>query len=164
MVLNGVDPKTAILAVGPKSRDNARTPYQWDATENAGFTTGKPWMKVNPRYTEINLETDRKSPDSVFAYYQKLIAMRKTHPAILDGDLEFCDGDHPQIIIYIRTCARQKLLIIANKSDEPATIELPAELKAHSWKQELNSYTDREHGPDCAEWQPWECAVYSLLY
>ncbi len=164
MVHNGVDPKEAILKVGPRSRDNARTPYQWDATENAGFTTGKPWMKLNPSYSEINLEADRKSPDSVFAYYQKLIAMRKTHPAILDGDLEFCDGDHPQIIMYTRTCARQKLLVIANKSDEVVTFELPAELKAHTWKQELNSYTELEHALDCAEWKPWECAVYTLLY
>ncbi len=165
MVHNGVDPKEAILKVGPRSRDNARTPYQWNDSKNAGFSEGTPWMKLNPRYTEINLEADRKAKDSIFAYYQKLIAMRKVHPAILDGDLNFCDGDHEQIIAYTRSCARETLLIIANKSDEPATFALPDEIKEHSWKMLLNSYHDmEEHGPDVKEWKPWECAVYSLYY
>lgn len=72
MIAKGATPKEAIDHLAPCSRDNARTPYQWDATENAGFTTGKPWIKVNPRYTEINLEADRSAPDSIFAYYQAL--------------------------------------------------------------------------------------------
>ena len=161
MVINGTDPKTAILTVGPRSRDNARTPYQWDDSENAGFTSGKPWIKVNPRYKEINMAADRKDPDSVFAYYQKLIAMRRQHPAIIDGDLEFCDNGHAQIIAYTRSCARETLLIIANKSDEPATLELPQELKAHSWKLILGNYPE-DLGIDRDQWNPWECAVYAL--
>lgn len=162
MVQNGVDPAEAIAVVGKRSRDNARTPYQWNGSENAGFTAGKPWLKVNSKYTEINLEADRNSPDSIFAYYQKLITMRKTHPAILDGDLQFCDGDHPQVIAYTRRCADQTLLVIANRSSEPAVFELPEALKAHSWKAELGSYSGDVHDLNDAQWQPWECAVYSL--
>lgn len=164
MIYKGVDPQTAIRTVGPRSRDNARTPYQWDASANAGFTTGTPWLKVNPRYREINLEADRKSPDSIFAYYQKLIALRQTHPAILDGDLQFRDEEHPQIIMYTRACARQTLLIIANKSDEAASIQLPADLAAHRWKLELGNYGDTAEQPDKNLWRPWECAVYALAY
>jgi len=164
MVIKGADPKEAIKVVGPRSRDNARTPYQWDGSENAGFTTGKPWIKLNPTYTEINLEADRSAPDSVFAFYQKLIAMRQTHPAILDGDVNFCDNDHPQVLAYTRSCARQTLLVIANKSDEPTAFTLPQELKEHRWKLELSNYAGEDKGIDRDSWQPWECAVYSLTW
>ncbi len=162
MIFKGVDPETAIKTVGPRSRDNARTPYQWDATENAGFTTGKPWIKVNPTYTEINLEADRKSPDSVFAYYQKLIEMRKTHPAILDGDLNFYMEDSDQVLMYTRVCARETLLIVANKSDERAAIKLPEELADHKWKLVLTNYDSAVTGMDRGELDPWECEIYSL--
>ena len=66
MMETGVKPADALEQLAPRSRDNARTPYQWDDSENAGFTTGKPWLKVNPRYTEINLAADRKDPDGIF--------------------------------------------------------------------------------------------------
>ena len=162
MIFKGVDPETAIKTVGPRSRDNARTPYQWDASENAGFTTGKPWIKVNPKYTEINLEADRKAPDSVFAYYQKLIEMRKTHPAILDGDLNFYMEDSDQVLMYTRACARETLLIVANKSDEKATIQLPEELANHQWKLVLGNYGKDKTILERGEAEPWECDIYTL--
>ena len=161
MIFKGVDPETAIKTVGPRSRDNARTPYQWDSTENAGFTTGKPWIKVNPKYTEINLEADRKSPDSVFAYYQKLIEMRKTHPAILDGDLNFYMEDSEQVLMYTRACARETMLIIANKSDEVADVALTEELAAGTWKPILSNYPG-EPSAAGAQLRPWECVIYTL--
>ena len=162
MIFKGVDPETAIKTVGPRSRDNARTPYQWDASENAGFTTGKPWIKVNPKYTEINLEADRKAPDSVFAYYQKLIEMRKTHPAILDGDLNFYMEDSDQVLMYTRACARETLLIVANKSDEKVTIQLPEELANHQWKLVLGNYGKDKTILERGEAEPWECDIYTL--
>ena len=161
MIYKGVDPETAIKTVGPRSRDNARTPYQWDGSANAGFTSGKPWIKVNPKYTEINLEADRKAPDSVFAYYQKLIEMRKTHPAILDGDLNFYMEDSEQVIMYTRACARETMLIIANKSDENAAIELPAELANCIWKPILGNYPGETPAAGI-ELRPWECVIYTL--
>ena len=156
----GVSPKEALMLLAPKSRDNARTPYQWDASENAGFTTGKPWLKVNPRYTQINLEADRKSPDSVFAYYQKLIQMRKDHPAIIDGLFTVYCEDHPSMIVYTRKCARETLLIVVNLSGEEQLFTLPEELSAYRWKRELaNLDTYPTFG---RAWKPWEAAVYSL--
>ena len=162
MIFKGIDPETAIKTVGPCSRDNARTPYQWDASENAGFTTGKPWIKVNPKYTEINLEADRKAPDSIFAYYQKLIEMRKTHPAILDGDLNFYMEDSEQVLMYTRACARETLLIVANKSDEKAAIALPEELAGHQWKLVLDNYGKDTTILERGEAEPWECEIYAL--
>ena len=163
MIAGGISPEEALKVLGPKSRDNARTPYQWNSSENAGFTTGKPWLKVNPRYTEINLEADLASPDSIFAYYQKLTQMRKTCPAIIDGDLQFYLNDHPNVIMYTRRCARQTLLIIANKSDNTLPIQIPQELKQYKWKRLL---TNREASVPSMEegrqWLPWEAEVYTI--
>ena len=161
MVERGVSPEEAIRTVGPRSRDNARTPYQWDASPNGGFTAGKPWIKVNPSYKEINLEADRNSSDSIFDYYRKLIAMRKTHPAILDGDLRFYLEDSDQLLVYTRSCARQTLLVIANKSDLAAAFALPEKLAGHTWKPELMNYLGDAPVVD-APMKPWECRIYSL--
>ena len=160
MVEQGTDPLTAIRTVGPRSRDNARTPYQWDATENAGFTTGKPWIKVNPSYKAINLEADRNSTDSIFAYYQKLIALRKAHPAILEGDLRFHLEDSDQLLVYTRTCPEETMLVIANKSDEGAEFVLPENLAKETWQPALMNYSGETPAPD-APMAPWECRIYS---
>ena len=161
MIAHGVEPDTAIRAVGPQSRDNARTPYQWDATENAGFTTGKPWIKLNPVYTQINLESDRKSPDSIFAYYQKLIALRKSHPAILKGNLRFFLEDSQQLLVYTRTCPEETLLVIANKSDDAVAFTLPETLANKTWQPVLMNYSGDAPAPD-APLVPWECRIYSI--
>ncbi|WP_447559209.1 alpha-amylase family glycosyl hydrolase, partial [Staphylococcus aureus] len=78
--------ESIMQSIYTKGRDNARTPYQWDNSENAGFTTGTPWLKVNPRYTEINNEEALKNPDSIFYYYQNLIKLRKTTEIITTGN------------------------------------------------------------------------------
>ena len=161
MTEQGASPEEAIKALAPRSRDNARTPYQWDESENAGFTTGKPWLKVNPQYREINLEKDKKSEKSVFNYYKKLIAMRNEHPAIVEGDLEFYACNDPDIIIYTRKCEQETLLIIANLSSKSVTTEIPEELKANEYERLLTNYTNLSPSiKDRAEWQPWECEVY----
>ncbi len=161
MVEAGEDPEVALASLRPTSRDNARTPYQWNNSENAGFTSGKPWIKVNPRYTEINYEADRKSPDSVFAYYQKLIAMRKENPAILDGDLEFILKDHPQLVIYTRKCARQKLLVIANFSNDEVSQPLPEDITGRKWERLLANY-ETDPTVQTQKWLPWQAEVYEL--
>lgn len=77
-----------------KTRDNARTPMQWDTTEQAGFTTGKPWIKVNPNYTEINAAEQVDRENSIFNYYRKLIQLRKELPVLTDGKFTMLDMDH----------------------------------------------------------------------
>ena len=164
MTEKGVSPKEAIKELAPRSRDNARTPYQWDESENAGFTSGKPWIKLNPKYKEINLKKDRESKNSIFAYYQKLIRLRRELPAITEGNLEFFLKDHPSVIMYTRRCEGNSLLIIANKSSEKVSVEIPDELKINKAERILTNYESSTPSLEGKrEWFPWECEVYKLI-
>lgn len=108
-----------------KSRDNARTPMQWSARPNAGFTTGTPWIRVNPNYTEINAEAALADPNSIFYYYQKLIRLRKTYPVIVYGSYALLEKNDPNLCVYIRELAGEKLLVICNFSDKKQAYTLP---------------------------------------
>lgn len=158
---NGMAPEKALEYLRPRSRDNARSPYVWDGTEHAGFTTGTPWMKVNPTYREINLENDRKRPDSIFAYYQALIRLRREHPAVLDGDLQFYLEDHPQMLVYSRSCREETLLVVVNDSGETVPVELPKAITSHGWDRILTNRPDTVPSVDGRQtWLPWEAEVY----
>ena len=108
-----------------RSRDNARTPMQWDTSAGAGFTTGEPWIKVNPNYQQINAADQLKDPDSVFHYYQKLIRLRKEMDIIVYGEFEALYRDHDQIFAYTRKLGSEKLLTVCNFSAQEAEMELP---------------------------------------
>ena len=115
-----------------RSRDNARTPFQWDASANAGFTTGTPWLKVNRNYTKINLESQKNDPDSVYQYYRRLLALRKD-PAysktVVYGDLLPVFEDQDRVMAYYRKSADQTLLVIGNYKTQPQTLTLPSKIK-----------------------------------
>lgn len=102
--------------IAHKSRDNARTPMQWDASEDAGFTTGTPWIAVNPNYKKINVADQLKREDSVFHYYQKLIRLRKENEIIVYGNYELLLPEDENIFAYTRTLGNQKLLVVCNFS------------------------------------------------
>ena len=102
--------------IAHKSRDNARTPMQWDTSENAGFTTGTPWIAVNPNYKKINVADQLKREDSVFHYYQKLIRLRKENEIIVYGNYELLLPEDENIFAYTRTLDNQKLLVVCNFS------------------------------------------------
>ena len=102
--------------IAHKSRDNARTPMQWDASENAGFTTGKPWIAVNPNYKKINVADQLKREDSVFHYYQKLIRLRKENEIIVYGNYELLLPEDENIFAYTRSLDGKKLLTVCNFS------------------------------------------------
>ncbi len=161
MLENGYDPTTALADVAKASRDNARTPYQWNAQKNAGFTTGKPWLKVNPRYEEINLEADLAAKDSVFRYYQKLTALRREHPAVVEGNISFLLEEDPNVICYTRSCEKESLLIVANLSEEEAAFQLPESVKGaftcllRNVKEGIGLTGKKER------LAPWECAVFA---
>lgn len=161
MTEKGVSPDEALNILAPRSRDNARTPYQWDDGFNAGFSTGKPWIKVNPEYSKINLKSDLESENSIFKYYKKLIALRNNHPAIVDGDLEFIHEGDQQIIMYLRQCEEETMLVVTNYSGENVTIELPDNLKECKWERVLSN---REDVPSALENKkllpPWTAEVY----
>ena len=108
-------PEEKILrSIHARSRDNARTPMQWSGAENAGFTTGTPWLKVNPNYQTINADNQLSDPDSVFSYYQRLIRLRKGHPVFREGTFRLVLADHEDIFAYTRTTAAARLLVVCN--------------------------------------------------
>ncbi|MEO2077947.1 MAG: alpha-glucosidase [Bacillus sp. (in: firmicutes)] len=105
-----------MTSIYAKGRDNARTPVQWDATEHGGFTTGTPWIKVNPRYKDINVKSTLEDPQSVFYFYQKLISLRKEMGIIVEGDFQLLLKDHPTIFAYERNWKDEQLLVLCNFS------------------------------------------------
>ena len=117
------------------SRDNARTPMQWDDSPNAGFTTGTPWIKVNPNYMMINAKQALADKDSVFYYYQKLIALRKQYEIIIEGVFEGLLNDDENIYAYQRVLGDQKLVVACNFSEK----EVPCALFDGKEGQELIS-------------------------
>lgn len=128
----GLSPKEALKTVNRLSRDNARTPFQWDASENAGFTSGTPWLRVNPNYTQINAAEQMSREDSVFNYYKKLTALRKNPQyadTIVYGNLEPVWEDRHNLMAFYRRGEDQTLLVIANYQKEPQTVTLDAPYK-----------------------------------
>ena len=119
-VAAGQDPASVIAAMRIAGRDNARTPVQWDATPQAGFTTGTPWLAVNPNYLDINAAEALSDPDSVLHHYRKLIALRHTEPAVGRGDFTMVLAQDEQIYAFTRRLGGTELLVLANLSGEPA--------------------------------------------
>ena len=112
-----------------RSRDNARTPVQWDDSPNAGFTTGTPWIEVNPNYTAINAAAEEKDPDSVLNYYKQMIALRKSHLGLIYGSFQLLAEENHQVFAYRRTLAEtgENYLIACNFSDKDAAFTIPAD-------------------------------------
>ena len=137
----GVSEKEALHFVEKYGRDNARTPFQWDGTENAGFTTGTPWLRVNPNYTRINLESQKKDPDSVYQFYRKLIALRKSpeyKDTLIYGELIPYLEDCHNVMAYERKSEGQTLLIMGNYQTGERSLPLPGKCR----KLVLNNVED----------------------
>ena len=122
-----VSPEDMMRYIRLRGRDNARTPMQWDDSANAGFTTGTPWIMVNPNYTEINAKTEMEDPDSVFRYYQKIIGLRKKEKVMVYGTYQLLDPDNEKLYVYTRTLDNEKLLVICNFTEEEETYSVPEE-------------------------------------
>ena len=112
-----------------RSRDNARTPMQWDTGPNAGFTTGTPWLPVNPNHVTINAAEQVQRPDSVFRFYQKLIRLRKEMDVIVHGHYALLEPEHPDLFIYTRTLDNESLLVVCNFSEREQAYALPEEYR-----------------------------------
>lgn len=112
-----------------KSRDNARTPFQWNSGSQAGFTAGTPWIMVNPNYKEINAEEQMNRPDSVFHYYQKLIRLRKEREIVVYGSYDLLLPESEEIYAYTRTLGGEKLLTVCNFTDQEVRYEVPEEFR-----------------------------------
>ncbi|KAA1193668.1 alpha,alpha-phosphotrehalase [Photorhabdus heterorhabditis] len=156
------DDKEKILSVlAKKSRDNGRTPMQWNATHNAGFTQGEPWLALNSDYQEVNAENAMQDDDSVFHCYARLIKLRKEYPVLTYGSYEDLLPSHPSLWCYVRRWENQTLLVIANLSAEVQEWSLDAALSHCSWVKLLGNYPERQLPAKNIQLQPYE-AVYWL--
>ena len=122
----GLTMPEVLRSLAVKSRDNARTTVQWDASPQAGFTTGTPWLPVNANHTEINAEAARKDPDSVYHHYRRLIALRHTLPVVVHGDYRLLLPDDQQVFAYERSFDGTTLTVLANVSGAPAAVPVVA--------------------------------------
>ena len=161
----GADPDDVLAAIRPISRDNARTPMQWDGSEHAGFTTGTPWIGVNPNHREINAEAALADPASVLHHYRRLHELRHTLPVVVDGSFWHLVPDHEQVFAYTRTLARpgepdDVLLVVANMSSSPATVVLEGMNDALAGELLLTTHDDGA-APEGAELTlaPWESRI-----
>lgn len=151
--------KTVMGHIKAVGRDNARTPMQWDASENGGFTSGTPWLQVNKNYKTINAAAQVNDPDSVFAYYKKLIALRHTNEVMVNGVYDVLIPDHPQIYAYTRTLGDKQLLVLCNDSEKE--VGVPAEIEekiAGAQGILIQNYKDVKAGV----LRPYEAAVYQF--
>ncbi len=121
------------------SRDNGRTPFQWDTELNAGFTTGKPWLKINPNYTTVNAAAQEKDSNSVLNYFRKIVAIRKNTPALIYGLYKLYDANNAKVYAYTRTLNLEKYLVVLNFSSSETDFILPDELKTFT-HVELTNY------------------------
>ncbi|MBQ0001042.1 MAG: glucohydrolase, partial [Clostridiales bacterium] len=131
MLEKGYSEEEALDCVRKFSRDNARTPMQWSAEENAGFTTGEPWLKVNKNYSSINVEAQRKDPDSIFHFYRQLAALRKNDlykETVVYGELVPYLEEQKNLMAYFRK-ADKTLLVLGNYQKEPQDVVLPGSVR-----------------------------------
>ena len=142
-----------------KSRDNARTPVQWDDSPNAGFTTGTPWIMVNPNYKKINAKDQLAREDSVFHYYQKLIALRHEKDIIVYGDYALLLPEHPAVYAYTRSLDGEMLLVLCNFSGEEQDIRaLCEDYKEKETELWISNYENASLSR--GKLRPYEAAVF----
>ena len=158
-----VDSDKMISYLRNKSRDNARTPMQWDETDEAGFTTGVPWMPVNPNYKVINAAAQIGDEDSVYNYYRKLISLRKEHPIIVNGDFELVGEDDADVFVYLRHWKNQILWVACNFTDRMQKIVNPSSNHAEyrKWHVICDNYSPSGDAfeKDQIELQPYEAVA-----
>ena len=157
----GVPEKTAIERLKKVSRGNARTPVQWDYSENAGFTTGKPWMPVNPNYKQgVNAEAEMKNPDSVFNHYKALIKFRAENPIVLYGDYKEHNKMSKQLYVYERNYQGRRLLVVCSYTDKPVVFKAPEGFDLEKGKAVLCNYKDQPQTANMFITRPYETRVY----
>jgi trehalose-6-phosphate hydrolase len=154
----GKTPEEALHIIGERSRDNGRTPMQWDASEGAGFTTGKPWLCIPANHVTINAKTEAEDPESILAFYKELVRLRKEMEIIADGQIRFIESGQDSILAYERTLENEKLTVYCSVSGEELALAEPVSLEGKEIL--LSSYLDQPAGP-VASLRPFEAiAVY----
>ncbi len=159
------EPEELLSCIAYKSRDNARTPMQWDDSENAGFTTGTPWIMVNPNYRQINVKSALADEDSVFYYYRKLIRLRRSSEwseVIVYGDYDLLLPEDEAVFAYTRSLNGRRLLVLCNLSSDSVKIALPAEAAAEPKALLITNMPDPPKLAVSMKLSGWQCAVYEI--
>ncbi|KYG67426.1 glucohydrolase [Bdellovibrio bacteriovorus] len=144
------------------SRDNARTPMQWNSSPQGGFTTGKPWLKVNPNFPHINVEQQLEDPGSIFNFYRRMIQLRKEHAVFVYGTYELVMPEHSQIYAYVRNLNGEKVLVICNMTARPAE-GVVHEVSLSGAQTLLTNKTPRTWSDSGVNLEPFEAHVLRLL-
>ncbi|MFP9131302.1 glycoside hydrolase family 13 protein [Niallia sp. BSM11] len=160
---NGKPHEEIMEIIWKTGRDNSRTPMQWSDDLNAGFTTGKPWMKVNQNFRNINVDLALENPNSIYHYYKKLIDLRKENKVLVYGAYDLILEEHDQIYAYTRTLNNEKMLIITNLFPQITKFVLPADLTVESTELLISNY-EVDNGDEIKEitLSPYEARVYRL--
>ncbi|MGX5706196.1 alpha,alpha-phosphotrehalase [Bacillus cereus] len=158
----GLSKEEIIGILKQKSRDNSRTPMQWNEEMNSGFTTSTPWISVAENFKEINVEKALEDKESVFYHYKKLIELRKTYDVLTEGEYAILDENHPKIWAYTRTVNDEVLLVINNFYGEEITYSVQAHVQLDGMKQEvlLSNYKDASKDIAKLNLRPYESIVY----
>ncbi|WP_313186273.1 alpha,alpha-phosphotrehalase [Lacrimispora sp.] len=160
----GVPKKEVLNILSVKSRDNSRTPMQWNDKENGGFTTGIPWLSVGKSYESVNAEAALRDKDSVFYHYKKLIELRKQYDIIAYGTYETLSKEHPQVYAYMRSFEEQKLIIVNNFYGENTKFPLPQEIIIDEYESKvlLSNYKDSSEITRIISLRPYESICWLL--
>ncbi|MEM9819779.1 MAG: alpha-glucosidase [Bacteroidota bacterium] len=150
---NGGDLEAFLKAVHIQGRDNVRTPIHWDASANGGFTESTPWIKVNPNYPQINVENALEDPQSIFYFYQQMLAYRKANPTLIYGRYEELEIGHSQLFQYRRSDEQGEYIVVLNFGETPVDFNLP---EGQDWHLEMCNYSSEEERRLGA----WEARVY----
>ena len=150
------DPERRLHRIHLSSRDSARTPMQWDSSPNAGFSKNKPWFYVNPNYKKVNVEAQKKDPDSILNFYRKALRLRKSSKTLIYGSyLEYFPND-PEIFMYERSLDDESYLIICSFSRFKVHVRLPEKFKGKKGTLVLSNYPGRNDN----KFRPYEARVY----
>jgi oligo-1,6-glucosidase len=157
----GGDLKEFMDAQKISARDNGRTPMQWDATVNAGFSTGTPWIPVNSSYTTINAATQEKDANSPLQYFRKMINLRKSSPLLVYGQYTLLDKDNPNVYSYTRELNGEKCLVLLSFCNEGGTFQLPKGMKLG--EEMINNYSQKISAKDGKiNLQPWQAVIVKI--
>lgn len=158
----GKTPKEALDAFKYVSRDNARRPIPWNDSKNGGFTTGTPWIKLDPNYTEINVEKAMADKDSVFNYYKALLSLRKQDETAVYGNFKMFYPEDEKLVVFARSLNNETLLIITNWSNDSVNFTLPQEFEGKELEVVLTNINENIGKNASRTLEPWETVVYKI--
>jgi oligo-1,6-glucosidase len=162
-VERGENATAVMAAIHAKSRDNSRTPMQWTSGSQAGFTSGQPWINVNPNYPQINAKDQLADPESVFHHYRRLVKLRREHPIVTYGSYDLLLESHEQIFAFVRTLDPAQWLVILNFSGIAAVFALPSHLSSDSPRLIIANYdVEAMESIRLFTMRPYEARVYEL--